>query len=114
MVKDELEREIEDKKTVRETLDSTRSALATLKESYDDYKKKKNEMEKENEEHKREMIALSEQLKKLEGVKNANQKLLGKMRESDEELSKLKDTYKTKEKVHNYTCTGYWDRFFYS
>ena len=102
---------------VRETLDSTRSALATLKESYDGNKKEKDEMEKENEQHKRETVSLSEQLKKLEGVKNANQKLLGKMRASDEELSTLKDTYKTKEKVmqiDKIPCTivqGLWPNF---
>lgn len=80
-------------------MDTARSALATLKETYDTCKEEKERLYRENEEYRKEMTGSHDQLKKLEGVKTANQKLVGRMKIHEEETKELKAANEAKEKV---------------
>lgn len=82
----------EEKNLVEVTLDATRSALAAEQ-------KKFQSTETANTTLKEEISHLNEQLKRLDGVKIANQKLLQQTKTYEDKIENLKQSLANKEKV---------------
>ena len=102
LIQAEIQKLEEEKELVQTTLEATRSALVAEQRKFNSMEKEMKTLKKLNDEYEREKIVLSEQLKKLGKVKDANQKLMQQVKEYEIKVHKMALTNSTKEKVSFY------------
>lgn len=106
LIQAEIQKLEEEKELVQTTLEATRSALVAEQRKLNSMEKEMKTLKKFNDEYEREKIVLSEQLKKLGKVKDANQKLMQQVKEYEVKVHKMELTNSTKEKVSFYRITN--------
>lgn len=90
---------MEEKELTQTTLDATRSALVSEKRRLGAVEDTQERMKTENNSYKSEVAIMSEQVKKLEGVKVANQKLMQQLKLSQDKVQEIEKQCALKEKV---------------